>query len=64
MLRLVDKEWGREINDALRVDASELRIICPFINLADFAEGVSDITALRELLDVGADIRGGKELAC
>lgn len=84
MIRLVDKEWGREISDALRADASELRIICPFIkknaierileyrpgkiqvitrfNLADFAEGVSDIEALRELLKVGADIRGIKNL--
>ena len=84
MLRLVDKGWGKEISDALRTDASEIRIICPFIkqvalerifdhtpnkiqvitrfNLADFAEQVSDITALRELLDAGADIRGIKNL--
>ena len=84
MLRLVDKEWGREISNALRADASELRIVCPFIkkgairrilehspskiqvitrfSLADFAEGVSDIPALRELLDTGADIRGIKNL--
>ena len=84
MLRLVDKEWGREISNALRTDASELRIVCPFIkkgairrilehspskiqvitrfSLADFAEGVSDIPALRELLDAGADIRGIKNL--
>ena len=84
MFRFVDKEWGKEISDALRIDASELRIICPFIkkgaierilehhpskiqvitrfNLVDFAEGVSDIEALRELLDAGADIRGIKNL--
>ena len=84
MIRLVDKEWGKEISDALCTDASELRIICPFIkkgaieqilehsfntiqvitrfNLADFAEGVSDITALRELLDAGAGIRGIRNL--
>lgn len=84
MLRLVDKEWGKEISNALRADTSELRIICPFIkkgaierilkycpdkiqvitrfSLADFAEGVNDIEALRELLKVGADIRGIKNL--
>ena len=84
MYRLVDREWGREINNALCADASELRIICPFIkrgalehllkhcpskiqvitrfNLSDFAEGVSDIEALRELLKAGADIRGIKNL--
>ena len=31
-------------------------------NLADFAEGVSDIEALRLLLDAGADIRGIRSL--
>lgn len=84
MIRPVDKGWGKEISDALLTDASELRIICPFIkqdalesilehhpdkiqvitrfNLADFAEGASDITALRELLKIGADIRGIKNL--
>ncbi|MCY4039241.1 MAG: phospholipase D-like domain-containing protein [Hyphomicrobiales bacterium] len=84
MFRFVDKEWGKEISDALHTDASEIRIICPFIkkdaieqilehslnkiqvitrfNLVDFAEGVSDITALRELLGAGADIRGIKNL--
>ena len=84
MFRFVDKKWGKEISDALHTNASDIRIICPFIkknaieqilehslnkiqvitrfNLTDFAEGVSDITALRELLDAGADIRGIKNL--
>ena len=31
-------------------------------NLADFAEGVSDIEALRLLLDAGANIRGIRNL--
>ena len=30
-IELVDAEWGEKIADALRKDASELRIICPFI---------------------------------
>jgi phospholipase D-like protein len=29
--RLVDHDWVRELDAALRADASELRIICPFI---------------------------------
>ena len=79
-VRLVDAGWGRELTDALHADASELRVICPFIkvgalgrllshspgeirvitrfNLVDFAEGVSDVAALRILLDAGARIRG------
>lgn len=83
-IRLVDKAWGREITAALREDASELRIVCPFIklgalerllackpkkiqivtrfNLADFADGVSDIEALRKLLDAKAQVRGIKNL--
>lgn len=83
-IRLVDAGWGTELTDALRADASELRIICPFIkvgaldrllsyqpgnvqvitrfNLADFAEGVSDIGALRILLDAGASVRGVRNL--
>ena len=75
-IRLVDEGWRRELAEAVRADASELRIICPFIkvgalesllsgqpgnvqvitrfNLADFAEGVSDIAVLRKLLDINA----------
>ena len=82
--RFVEKEWHSEFTEALRVDASELRIICPFIkagaidsllswqpgavqtitrfNLADFAEGVSDIAALQKLLNVGASVRGVRNL--
>jgi hypothetical protein len=80
----VDAGWGKELIDALCADASELRIICPFIkaraltrllsrrpnsiqvitrfNLADFAEGVSDIAALRNLLVAGAHVRGVRNL--
>jgi hypothetical protein len=81
IFRLVDAGWDRELRSALHIDATALRIICPFIkvgalerlldgrhpsiiqvitrfNLNDFAEGVSDITALRVLLDAGAQIRG------
>ena len=83
-VRLVDGGWGEEFAEALRVDAGELRIICPFIkaeaverllchrpsdirvitrfDLADFAEGVSDVAALGKLLDVGASVRGVRNL--
>ena len=83
-IRLVDEGWRRELAEAVRADASELRIICPFIkvgalegllsrrpgnvqvitrfNLADFAEGVSDIAALRKLLDINARVRGVRNL--
>jgi hypothetical protein len=83
-VRLVDAGWGRELTDALGADASELRMISPFIkagaldrllslkpgkirvitrfNLADFAEGVSDVGALRMLLDAGARVRGIRKL--
>lgn len=82
--RLVDAGWSLEIDEALRVESSELRIISPFIkagalarllaakpktvltitrfNLADFAEGVSDIAALRHLLECGATVRGIRNL--
>ncbi len=78
--RLVDRNWASELSDALRLDHTKLRIVCPFIkrrsidrllspraesiqvitrfNLRDFAEGVSDIDALRALLNAGAAIRG------
>ena len=83
-IRLVDAGWARELSEAIRVDSSEVRIVCPFIkkgaldcllshrpdyiqvitrfNLADFAEGVSDIEALRLLLEAGAGIRGIRNL--
>lgn len=83
-IRLVDAGWAKELADALRADASDLKIICPFIkigaldrllsghpksirvitrfNLADLAEGVSDIAALRKLVDVGASVRGVRNL--
>ena len=82
--RLVDKGWGKEFTEALCEDASELRIICPFIklralqrllehkpknvqvitrfNLSDIAAGVSDVAALRKLLDVDARVRGVRNL--
>ncbi len=75
-IRMVDEGWRRELAEAVRADANELRITCPFIkvgalesllsgqpgnvqvitrfNLADFAEGVSDIAVLRKLLDINA----------
>ena len=68
-MRLVDEGWRRELAEAVHADASELRIICPFIkasalesllsgqpgnvqvitrsNLADVAERVSEVAALR-----------------
>lgn len=83
-VRLVDSGWAGELTDALRMDASELRVISPFIkagalrrllclnprkirvitrfNLADFAQGVSDVEALRELLGAGARVRGIRKL--
>lgn len=82
--RLVDKGWHEEFTEALCDDASELRIISPFIkvgalqgllqhnpkevrvitrfNLGDFAEGVSDVAALRKLLEVGGRVRGVQNL--
>lgn len=83
-IRLVDGGWDRELAAAIRADASEVCIVCPFIkkgalecflsppagdiqvitrfNLNDFAEGVSDIEALRMLLDAGAGVRGIQNL--
>ena len=83
-IRLVDVGWGKELIEALRADASEFKIICPFIkagaldrllstrpkliqvitrfNLADFADGVSDLAALRRLLIAGARVRGVRDL--
>jgi len=84
MIQLVDAGWDVEFVEALRLDSSELRIICPFIkvnaldrllshhpaninvitrfNLTDFAEGVSDVAAMRRLLDVDANVRGVRNL--
>lgn len=72
------------MSEAMRADASELRIICPFIktgalesllkhqprkvqvitrfNLADFADGVSDLASLRRVLEIGGRVRGIKNL--
>ena len=83
-IRLVDGGWSKELAEALYADASELRIICPFIkvgalesllshrpgnvqvitrfNLDDCAAGVSDIAALRKLLQIGAGVRGVRNL--
>ncbi len=82
--RLVDRKWNEEFSEALCDDASELRIICPFIkvsalqrllrhspshvqvitrfNLGDFADRVSDVAALRELLEADARVRGVRNL--
>ena len=82
--RLVDGNWDKEFTEALCDDASELRIICPFIkvdalqrllrhsprrvqvitrfNLGDFADRVSDVAALRNLLAADASVRGVRNL--
>ena len=83
-VRLVGEGWDKEFTEALSADASELRIIWPFMktgviesllscqpgniqvitrfNMADFAEGVSDVRALRKLLDANARVRGVRNL--
>ena len=83
-IRMVHGGWSKELAEALYADASELRIICPFIkvgalesllshrpanvqvitrfNLDDCAAGVSDIAALRKLLQIGAGVRGVRNL--
>ena len=83
-IRLVDRTWLKEFTEALKDDASELRIICPFIkekslqrllnhhpknvqvitrfNLSDCADGVSDVAALRKLLEADAKVRGVRNL--
>ena len=83
-IRLVDDKWHKEMTNAAKINATELRIICPFIktgaldrlllnkwktiqvitrfSLKDFAKGVSDIEALRKLLDAGAHVRGVRNL--
>lgn len=36
-IRLVDGGWGKELIDAQRADASDLKIICPFIKAGALA---------------------------
>lgn len=83
--RLVDAGWDRELDNSLRLNGNEIRIVCPFIktgaaqrllkhgtpkviqvitrfSLGDFFECVSDIAALRFLLENGAEIRGVRHL--
>lgn len=82
--RVVDRDWESEFKEALRLDATRLLIVSPFIkahaltgllsdppesvrvitrfNLEDFAQGVSDVRALRLLLDAGAAVRGIRNL--
>lgn len=45
----------------LKLKPDKVKVITRF-NLVDFAEGVSDIAALRMLLDVGAQVRGIRKL--
>lgn len=45
----------------LSLDPANIQVITRF-NLVDFAEGVSDIAALRMLLDAGAQVRGVRKL--
>ena len=82
--RLVSEGWGTELENALRRDRSELRIVSPFIkhpalqrllalrperirvvtrfDLEGFARSVSDVAALRTLLESGASVRGLRAL--
>ena len=82
--RLVSEHWGTELENALRRDRSELRIVSPFIkhralqrllahrpehvrvvtrfDLNDFASCVSDVDALRTLLECRAAVRGVRAL--
>ena len=82
--RLVSDGWGLELENALRGDRTELRIVSPFIkrpalqrlltlrperirvitrfDLEGFAKGVSDVAALRTLLESGASVRGLRAL--
>ena len=45
----------------LSLQPNKIQVITRF-NLADFSEGVSDITALRKLLDASASVRGVRNL--
>lgn len=49
------------IQGLLRHHPGRVQAITRF-NLADFAEGVSDVAALQELLKVGARVRGVRNL--
>lgn len=51
--RLVDARWSQEIDEAVRVDSSELRIISPFIKDGALARLLAaGCGAVREL-DIG-----------
>ena len=52
---------SRALERLLSHNPSEVQVITRF-NLTDFAEGVSDVEALRKLLDSGANVRGVKNL--
>lgn len=52
---------SRTLERLLRHNPSEVQVITRF-NLTDFAEGVSDLEALRKLLDFGSNVRGVKNL--
>ena len=51
----------RSLDRLLELRPKQVQVITRF-NLADFAEGVSDIAALRKLLDFGAAVRGIRNL--
>ena len=49
------------IENLLSSNPKNIRVITRF-NLADFASGVSDVAALRKLIDIGAGVRGVRNL--
>ena len=51
----------RALDRLLELGPKNIRVITRF-NLADFADGVSDIAALRKLLRAGAAVRGIRNL--
>ena len=83
-IRLVDKNWSKELQNAMKISSDRFYIISPFIKLgaieqllkkkiehirvitrfneSDFAQNVSDIEALRSLLNAGAKVRGARNL--
>src|ERR1700730_16847216 len=73
---LIDCEWEKRLDEPLKANHANIRIVCPFIkcraanrllkygkpkvlqvitrfNLGDFADGVSDISSLRLVLENG-----------
>lgn len=52
---------ARALERLLSLNPASIQVITRF-NLVDFAEGVSDIEALRMLLDAGAQVRGVRKL--